>query len=121
MATELEDLRVLKRSEDLADRVWNSMRRLRSFERRTLGEQLIRSADSIGANISECHGRYHFREKIRFLYYARGSLSETKYWVRRAHVRELVSEEDHAEIMNTLEVIAKEINRLVSSLRRQIS
>lgn len=40
-------------------------------------DQIIRSSRSVGNNISEGHGRFHYQDNIRFCIMARGSLSET--------------------------------------------
>lgn len=48
-----------------------------NFNRDTLGKQIVRSADSIGFNISEGYGLYHFKENKNFCYNSRGSARET--------------------------------------------
>ena len=50
---------------------------LPSFERYNLSDQLRRASSSILLNIGEGYGRYHYLDRLRFLYIARGSLSET--------------------------------------------
>ena len=45
-------------------------------ERYDLVQQLRRASKSVGNNIAEGYGRYHYLEKIRFCYFARGSLNE---------------------------------------------
>lgn len=47
------------------------------YERYNLVEQLRRALCSIVLNIAEGYGRYHYLDSLRFLYIARGSLSET--------------------------------------------
>jgi len=79
MATSLEDLRVLAMAESVADAIWGQVARWNEFSRDTVGKQVVRAVDSIGANIAEGFGRFNFGEKLQFLYYARGSLFETKY------------------------------------------
>ncbi len=78
MATPFEDLRVLRSAETIADEVWRTVVKWNEFTRDVVGKQLTRAVDSIGANIAEAYGRFHYGEKIQFLYYARGSLFETK-------------------------------------------
>jgi len=41
-----------------------------------MGDQFIRSIDSITANIAEGFGRFHFLDRRKFYYNARGSLLE---------------------------------------------
>ncbi len=43
-----------------------------------LVDQLRRSCKSVGANIAEGHGRFYFRDNMRFCYNARRSLAETE-------------------------------------------
>ena len=50
---------------------------LPDYERYNLADQLRRAAVSIGLNIAEGYGRYHYLDRLRFLYVARGSLNET--------------------------------------------
>ena len=57
MAASFEDLRVYQASEALADLIWEIVSRWKPLARDTVGTQLIRAADSIGANIAEGHGR----------------------------------------------------------------
>lgn len=85
--TNFENLKVYQLSEDLADLIWDISLKFDNFARDTVGKQIVKSADSIGANIAEGTGRYGFQDNIRFGYIARGSLNETKHWLRRAFKR----------------------------------
>lgn len=121
MPTSLEDLRVLKNVEQIADAIYKTSSRWDDFAKDVVGKQISRSADSIGANIAESFGRYHFGEKIQFLYYARGSLFETKYWLNRASVRDLISSADSQNYTTRLTNIARQLNLYVSNLKGQRS
>jgi four helix bundle protein len=61
-----------------------------SFDKWSLGMQLVRAADSIGANIAEGCGRWHGPDERRFLFIARASLYETEHWLLRAVERGLL-------------------------------
>ncbi len=57
-----------------------------------MGYQIIRSADSIAANIAEGYGRYSPADRKNFYRYARGSFEETKAWLRKAIQRKIISD-----------------------------
>ncbi|MCB0045559.1 MAG: four helix bundle protein [Caldilineaceae bacterium] len=121
MGTGLEDLRIFQLAEELGAVVWGATKRWGRFERNTVGEQLVRAADSIGANIAESYGRYHYGEKLRFLYYARGSLFESRFWLRQSFRRDLLQEEEITAIIDILEPLAIGINNFARSIRNQQS
>ena len=69
--------------------IWKRVVQWDEFAKDVVGKQMARSADFIGANIAESFGRFNFGEKLQFLYYSRGSIFETKYWLNRTQVRGL--------------------------------
>ncbi|NUQ86029.1 MAG: four helix bundle protein [Anaerolineales bacterium] len=121
MPTSMEDVRVLKNAEKIADAVYKVASRWDDFARDVVGKQISRAADSIGANIAKSFGRYHWGEKIQFLYYARGSVFETKYWVNRASARGLIAPADSQSYVARLTEIARQLNLYISSLKGQRS
>jgi four helix bundle protein len=121
MPTSLEDIRVLKSAEQITDAIYKAASRWDEFAKDVVGKQISRAADSIGANIAESFGRYHFGEKIQFLYYARGSVFEAKYWLNRASARELMSFSDSQNYVTQLTDIARQLNLYISSLKGQRS
>jgi four helix bundle protein len=104
-------LDVYRRACVLSDRARESALRWDSFDRWTIGIQLVRSADSIAANIAEGSGRFHLRDERRFMLIARGSAFETEHWLRRAVERGLVPDDG-------LEQEAREISRMLGTLSR---
>ncbi len=98
-----ENLRVYCLAEDLADEVWRIVRRWDYFTRDTVGKQLVRAADSIGANVAEGTGRGSFKDNQRFVKIARGSLYETRHWPRRAYRRELLTADQTGKLKSLLE------------------
>lgn len=89
--TNFEKLRVYQLSEKLADQIWEIVLGWNNFARDTVGKQLVRAVDSVGANISEGAGRGRFLDNKRFVRIARGSLNETQHWLRRAYKRRLLT------------------------------
>jgi four helix bundle protein len=121
MATMLEELRVLQAAESLADEIWRMVSSWDTFARDTVGGQLVRASDSVGANIAESFGRFHYGDKVNYLYYARGSLLETKYWLNRCKQRRLIEPESAQRYADTLTDIARQINAFARSLKAQRS
>ena len=117
MSATFEDLRILKAAEEIADSVWKIVVQWDEFAQDVVGKQIARSADSVGANIAESFGRFNFGEKLQFLYYSRGSIFETKYWLNRSQTRGLMPPNEVREYVNRLTELAKQLNTFANSLR----
>lgn len=77
---QLEEMDLYNLSLNLSSFSWNIYQRLNQQDKIVMGGQFVRAIDSIGANIAEGYGRYHYLDRIKFYYNARGSLFESKYW-----------------------------------------
>jgi four helix bundle protein len=119
MPMAMEDLHILKTAETIADNTWKRVARWGPFARGAVGLQLVRAADSVGAHLAEAFGRYHFGDKLKFLYYARGSLFEFKYWLNRALARELLDAETVEAYSAELTELAKQLNDLAAATGSQ--
>jgi four helix bundle protein len=119
MTVAFGDLETLKAAEIVCDNLWQRIVHWGPFARDTVGKHLVEAADSIGANIAEAYARYHYGEKLTFLYYARGSLFETKYWINRAQVRELLEVDTAASYATELTEMARKLNALLAVARDQ--
>ncbi|HEY2981267.1 MAG TPA: four helix bundle protein [Anaerolineales bacterium] len=117
MSATFEDLRILKIAEEIADSIWNRVIQWDEFAKDVVGKQLTRAADSIGANIAESFGRYHFGERLQFLYYARGSIFETKFWLNRAKARGLLSPSESQAWIENITALARQLNAFAGSLK----
>ena len=116
--TNFENLRIYQLSEKLADEIWNVVLNWNRLAQDTVGKQLIRSADSIGANIAEGVGRWGLQDQKRFIYIARGSVNETKHWLRRAFKRNLLSSEQVDLLKPMIEELPPKLNAYANSLAR---
>jgi four helix bundle protein len=90
MASRFRSLAAYRLAAQLSDELHAAVSGWRYFDRDSLGRQLVRAADSVGANIAESAGRWHWKEKHQFLVIARGSLYEAEHWAARAAARGLL-------------------------------
>jgi four helix bundle protein len=116
MITRLEDFRAYNLAMDLGEDVWNSVQEWNKFAKDTVGIQLVRSVDSIAANLSEGLGRFHYKEAKNLTYYSRGSLFETKTWLTKARNRKLISGEVFIKYIEKLESLGRMTNAYINSL-----
>lgn len=114
--TNFENLRVYRLSEELADSIWDIVSGWDSFAKDTVGKQIIRSADSIGANIAEGTGRGSFLDNKRFVRNSRGSLNETKHWLRRAFRRKLLTPAQIQKLKPLMDNLAPQLNAYLKSI-----
>lgn len=114
--TNFENLEVYGLAERLADEIWEIVIRWKDFPRRTVGQQLVRSADGIGANIAEGTGRGSYQDNRRFARIARGSLNETQHWLRRAYQRRLLSEPEVERLKPIVDELGSRLNAYIKSI-----
>ena len=114
--TNFENLEVYKLSEQLADEIWKIVLDWKNFERDTVGKQIVRAADSIGANVAEGAGRGSYQDNRRFVRIARGSLLETKHWLRRAFKRNLLTSSQTEILVPILDKLSPKLNAYLNSI-----
>jgi four helix bundle protein len=79
---------------------------------------LVRAADSIGANIAEGTGRGSFKENRRFVRISRASLYETKYWLKRASKRNLLTDQQQHALAPLITELLPRLNAYLNSIGR---
>ena len=114
--SEFENLRVYQLAENLADRIWDIVVKWNWFAKNTVGKQLVRAADSIGANIAEGNGRRDTKDNRRFVRIAWGSLNETQHFLRRAYKRKLLRQADTDSLSLIIDELGPKLNAYHSSL-----
>ncbi|MGF7080511.1 four helix bundle protein [Mucilaginibacter sp. UYCu711] len=113
MSNRLEDLEIYTLSETFADEIWFIVATWDYFTKDTVGKQLTRAADSISANIAEGFGRYHYKENKNFCYFSRGSLIETKSWIKKSYTRNLITEDQYQTLISKLETVHIKLNAYI--------
>jgi len=120
--TNFVHLHIYKLSEKLADQIWRIVARWDFLAKNTVGIQIVKAADSIGANIAEGSGRGTDPELRRFLRVARGSLYETQHWLRRAYKRRLLTDKQVNDLVPIINELTPRLNAYlgaIGSLRRR--
>lgn len=113
-----ENLNVYRLAEDLADRIWDVVATWDGFPKQTVGAQIVRAADSIGANVAEGVGRGSHADNRRFVRTARGSLYETIHFLRRAFRRRLLTKAQTDALKPLLEELPPRLNAYLNSIGR---
>src|SRR5215204_4527089 len=115
------NLRVYQLAEILADEIWQMVLDWNIFAKDTVGKQLARAADSVGANICEGAGRGSFQDNRRFARTARASLYETQFFLRRAFQRKLLRPEQIKRLKPVIEELGPKLNAYLKSIGRSRS
>jgi four helix bundle protein len=117
---ELKDLEVYKISRVLSGFAWNVYSELKQEHRFVIGRQFLESIDSVGANIAEGYGRYHYLDTVKFYYNARGSLWESKRWIELLNERNLIALKYYEELVDKIGILSVKLNNLISSTKSQV-
>ena len=115
--TPMEDLEVFGRYVEVADWVWDAVARWPKLAQDTVGSQLLRACDSVGANLVEGDGRMTDPDSIRFFVIARASAREARYWINRALKRRLVAVAEGEARIAELVSATQLLNKLIAYRR----
>jgi four helix bundle protein len=113
------ELLIWERGMSLTDRIEELVSELPLGERGRLGDQMIRAARSVPANIAEGHGRFTPADFARFLTIAHGSLTELDTHLEVAKRRAFITAEQWTAIDGQVQELARMIRAFRASLRRR--
>jgi len=113
----VENLDVYKLSEELSDMIWYHFDSWNKKTQVTIGYQIIRSSDSIAANISEGFGRYTPKDRAKFYLYSRGSFEETKTWLRKLIRRKIIDKEQINKYEKIINELGPKLNAFINKTR----
>ena len=113
----ITDYDIYKLAEKLADMIWYAYDDWPLKVQRTTGYQIIDSADSISANLTEGYGRYHGKDKKKFYYYSRGSFEETKNWLRKLYRRKIISHTDMMKYKIIVDELGPKLNNFIKGTK----
>jgi four helix bundle protein len=89
-------------------------------EKFRLADQLIRSSRSIGANVAEGHGRFTYKEQVRYCIQAPGSLAETDNHLTDALDCNYINRQEYIRYKTLIDEIGRLLNGYFTYLRSNI-
>lgn len=116
MVSRYQDLQIYQLSVDLSVEIYKIVKSFPKEETYGMSDQLRRAVTSIGANIAEGFGRYHFRDKLVFFYNARGSTYEVMHFLEVASRIGYITENDKIEMFKKLNDLSVKLNNFISSI-----
>ena len=85
----------------------------------TIGLQIIRSCDSIAANLAEGYGRFTTPDRKKFYLYSRGSFEETKCWLRKAVRRGLINDAEKQKFTDIVNELGPKLNAFITKTTKE--
>ena len=116
-----KDLDVWKRAHELVLKVYQIIAKFPDSEKYALSDQLKRAAYSVPANIVEGHSRKTSKEFLQFLYQARGSLEELRYFIFLSKDVNYISNDSYARLEAESVDVSKMLNGLINSVKHKIN
>jgi four helix bundle protein len=114
---EVYDLNVYKLYEKLSDLIWYDFDKWDNKVQKSIGYQILRSADSIFANIAEGFGRYSPADRKKFYLSSRGSFEETKSWLRKLIRRNILNEIDSHKYKLIIDELGPQLNAFITKTK----
>jgi four helix bundle protein len=114
-----DDLEAWKNGHELVLDIYNITKDFPKEELYGIVSQLRRAASSITANIAEGFARYHFKDKARFYYQARGSVAEVQNFLLLSKDLGYINEERCASLIEKANQVRQLINGLIRSIEKQ--
>ncbi|MGR3219690.1 MAG: four helix bundle protein [Candidatus Anammoxibacter sp.] len=116
---ELKDLEVYQLARQLSKLAWGIYEPLTWQNKKIMGDQFIESTDSVGANIAEGYGRFHYLDKIKFYYTSRASLFESCiHWLELLEERKKITRDQFNEVKEIVDKLTIKLNNFISSTYR---
>lgn len=113
------ELEVWKIAHGLVLEVYKATADFPGEERYGLTSQLRRAASSVPANIVEGNSRNSTKEYMHFLFQARGSLEEVRYFLLLSKDLNYLQDAGYQRLENNCEDVSRMLNGLLASLKRK--
>ncbi len=101
--------------------VYRNVRTFPNFERFGLAAQMQRAAVSVPSNIAEGAARHSKKEFLKFIYIAKGSLSELDTQIEIGRDLGFLSDSSSTKLLELIGEIDRLLTGLISSIRRKLT
>ncbi|MDX1940949.1 MAG: four helix bundle protein [Saprospiraceae bacterium] len=116
----LKNLVVYQISRELSRADWEIYANMNFEQKKLMGDQFLRATDSVGANIVEGYGRFHYLDQVRFYYIARASLQEAFFhWLELMHERGWIMEETFKSLSERATQLQVKLNNFIQMTKNQ--
>jgi four helix bundle protein len=116
---ELDDLEIYQLSRQISQECWFIYQRLDWQTKKITANQWIEAVDSVGANMAEGFGRFHYLDKNKFNYNARGSLIEAIHWTELLHQRCHINQTEFGSLRLKLSQLLRKLNAYIFVTKQQ--
>jgi len=114
-----EELECYQLAQQVLREAYMLARQLPAEEKYNLADQMRRAATSAALNIAEGYGRYHYLERLRFLYIARGSLMETLGGFACCETAGYITPSEMARLRGLAHSSLRSLNGYIRFIRKQ--
>jgi len=114
MIKSFRDLEVWKQGHQLVVKIYRITKKFPSEEKFGIVSQIQRAAVSITSNIAEGFSRFYYKDRIRFYYQSRGSISEVENLLLIAQDIGYLDKNTVEELIRDLENINIILNGLIN-------
>jgi four helix bundle protein len=121
MVVHWRDLKVWQKAHALVLEVYRVTAHFPKEEAFGLTNQLRRAASSAPANIAEGQSRQSTKEYIKFLFNARGSLEEVRYFLLLSKDLNIINDDVYQSLEIEYQNTSKMLNSLIKSLKTKIN
>lgn len=109
------DLEIYHLAEEITIEIYKLTQSFPAQEKFGLISQIRRAIISVGANIAEGYGRFHYKDKTQFLYNARGSLLETKHFLILSCELKFIKKETFEDLLKKIERLSVKLNNYIAT------
>lgn len=117
----LKNMEIYNISMEIGDEIWFSVVEWENLAKISIAQQIVRSADSIAANIAEGYGRYNYKDRKNFMFYAHNSHYETITRLIKTRNRKIISNENFEGIIAKMEKPGVKMNNYINTIELKSS